>query len=82
MFYLLKHLLLLILVIFKLNYNKLILNEIMVLNTLVCLQYSHFIENHLIWTLKDGFLISEMVLSQPTLVYSIVGSNRYACLVQ
>jgi hypothetical protein len=38
MFYLLKHLLILILVIFKLKYNKLIFNEIMVLNTsYVCL---------------------------------------------
>jgi hypothetical protein len=64
MFYLLKHLLLLNLVIFKLKYNNLIFNEIMILNaSYVCLLYSHFIENHLIWILEDGPLISEVVLS-------------------
>jgi hypothetical protein len=46
-FYLLKHLLLLNHVIFKLKCNNLILNEIMVLNALyVCLLYSCFIEDH------------------------------------
>jgi hypothetical protein len=46
-FYLLKHLLLLNHVIFKLKCNNLILNEIMVLNALyVCLLYSRFIEDH------------------------------------
>jgi hypothetical protein len=44
MFYLLKHLLLLNLVIFKLKCNNLIFNEIMVLNALyVCLMHSRFI---------------------------------------
>jgi hypothetical protein len=38
MFYLLKHLLLLILIIFKLKFNNLIFNEIMILNaSYVCL---------------------------------------------
>jgi hypothetical protein len=47
MFYLLKQLLLLILVIFKLKCNKLIFNEIMDLNALhVCLLHFHFVENH------------------------------------
>jgi hypothetical protein len=65
MFYLLKHLLLLILVIFKLKCNNLIFNKIMVLNaSYVCLLYSQFIENHLIWILEDGPLISEVVMSQ------------------
>jgi hypothetical protein len=65
MFYLLKHLLLLILVIFKLKCNNLIFIEIMVLNALyVCLMHSWFIENRLIWILEDGPLISEVVLSQ------------------
>jgi hypothetical protein len=37
----------------------------MVLNALyVCLLHSRFIENHSIWILKDGPLISEVVLSQ------------------
>jgi hypothetical protein len=64
-FYLLKHLLLLNLVIFKLKCNYLIFNEIMVLNALyVCLMHSHFIENHPIWILEDGPLIFEVVLSQ------------------
>jgi hypothetical protein len=64
MFYLLKHLLLLNLVIFKLKCNNLIFNEIMVLNvSYVCLLYSCFIEDHLIWILEDGPLISEVVLS-------------------
>jgi hypothetical protein len=65
MFYLLKKLLLLILVIFKLKYNNLIFNEILVLTvSYLCLLHSHFIENHLIWILEDGPLVSEMVLSQ------------------
>jgi hypothetical protein len=65
MFYLLKHPLLLNLVIFKLKCNNLIVNEIMVLSvSYVCLLHSRFVENHLIWILKDGPLISEVVLSQ------------------
>jgi hypothetical protein len=37
----------------------------MVLNaSYVCLLYSQFIENHLIWILEDGPLISEVVMSQ------------------
>jgi hypothetical protein len=65
MFYLLKHLLLLILVIFKLKCNKLIFNEIIILNaSYVCLMYSRFVKNHLIWILEDRSLISDMVLSQ------------------
>jgi hypothetical protein len=64
-FYLLNHLLLLNLVIFKLKCNYLIFNEIMILNALyVCLLNSHFIENHPIWILEDGPLIFEVVLSQ------------------
>jgi hypothetical protein len=65
MFYLLNHLLLLILIIFKLKCNTLIVNEIMVLNALyVCLLHSCFVKNHLIWILEDELLISEVVLSQ------------------
>jgi hypothetical protein len=64
MFYLLKHPLLLNLVIFKLKCNNLIVNEIMVLSvSYVCLLHSRFVENHLIWILKDGPLISEVVLT-------------------
>jgi hypothetical protein len=64
MFYLLKHLLLLILVIFKLTCNNLIFNEIIILNaSYVCLLHSRFIKNQLIWILEDGPLISEVVLS-------------------
>jgi hypothetical protein len=64
MFYFLKHLLLRILVIFKLKCNNLIFNEILVLNALyVCLTHSLFIENHPILILDDGPLISEVVLS-------------------
>jgi hypothetical protein len=64
MFYLLKHLLLLILVIFKLKCNNLIFNKIMVFNApYVCLLHSCFIENHPIWILKDELLISDVVLS-------------------
>jgi hypothetical protein len=64
MFYLLKHLLLLNLIIFKLKFNDLIVNKIMVLNaSYVCLLHSRFIENHPIRILEDG-LISEVVLSQ------------------
>jgi hypothetical protein len=52
MFYLLKHLLLLNLVIFKLKCNNLTFNEIMILNApYVCLLHSYFIENHPIWIL-------------------------------
>jgi hypothetical protein len=65
MFYPLKHLLLLNLVIFKQKCNNLIVNEIMVLNaSYVCLLHSRFVENHLIWILEDGPFISEVVLSQ------------------
>jgi hypothetical protein len=65
MFYLLKHLLLLNLIIFKLNYNNINFNEILVLYaSYVCLMHSHFVENHPIWILKDRPLISELVLSR------------------
>jgi hypothetical protein len=60
----LKHLLLLNLLIFKLKRNNLIFNEIMVLNaSYVCLLHSRFVENHSIWILEDGPLISDVVLS-------------------
>jgi hypothetical protein len=65
MFYLLKNLLYLNLVIFKLKCNNLILNKFMILNALyVCLLYFRFIKNHTIWIIKDGPLISEVVLLQ------------------
>jgi hypothetical protein len=65
MFYLLKHLLLFNLVIFKLKCNNLTFNEIMVLNaSFVCLLHSHFIKDHPVWILEDGPPISEVVLSQ------------------
>jgi hypothetical protein len=65
MFYLLKHILLLNLVIFKPKCSNLIFNEIIVLYaSYVCLLYSHFVDNHLIWILEDAPLISEVVLSQ------------------
>jgi hypothetical protein len=65
MFYPLKHLLLLNLVIFKQKCNNLIVNEIMVLNaSYVCLLHSCFVKNHPIWILEDGPFISEVVLSQ------------------
>jgi hypothetical protein len=52
MFYLLKHLLLLNLVIFKLKCNNLTFNEILSLYALyVCWRHSRFIENHPIWIL-------------------------------
>jgi hypothetical protein len=64
MFYLLNHLLLLNLIIFKLKCNNLIFNEIIVLNaSYVCLLHSRFIEDHPIWILEDGPLIFEVVLS-------------------
>jgi hypothetical protein len=64
MFYLLKHLLLLNLVIFKLNCHNLIFNENLILYALyVYLLYSCFAENHLIWILEYGLLISEVILS-------------------
>jgi hypothetical protein len=64
MFHLLKHLLLLNPLIFKLKCNNLTFNEIMILNaSYVCLLRFRFIENHLIWILEDGPLISEVVLS-------------------
>jgi hypothetical protein len=65
MFYLLKHLLLLNFVIFKVKCNNLIFNEIMVLNaSYVCLLHSCFIEDHPIWILEVRPLISTVVLSQ------------------
>jgi hypothetical protein len=65
MFYLLKHLLLLNLIIFKLKFNDLIVNKIMVLNaSYVCLLHSRFVENKPIRILEDGPLISEVVLPQ------------------
>jgi hypothetical protein len=64
-FYILKHLLLLNLVISKLKCSNLTFNEILSLYaSYVCLLHSHFIEDHLIWILEDGSLISEVVLSQ------------------
>jgi hypothetical protein len=63
-FYLLRHILLLILVIFKLKCNNLIFNKIIVLNALyACLMHSRFVENHPIWILEDKTLISKVVLS-------------------
>jgi hypothetical protein len=65
MFFLLKHILLLILVSFNLKCNNLIFNKIMVLNaSYVCLLYSRFVENHPICIREDGPLISEVVQSQ------------------
>jgi hypothetical protein len=64
-FYILKHILLLNLVISKLKCSNLTFNEILSLYaSYVCLLHSHFIEDHLIWILEDGSLISEVVLSQ------------------
>jgi hypothetical protein len=58
-FYLLKDLLLLSLVIFKLKCNNLIVNEILILNaSYVCLLHSRFVENHPIWILEDRPLLS------------------------
>jgi hypothetical protein len=63
MFYLLKHLLLHNLVIFKLKCNNLIFNEILTLYpSYVCLLQSRFVENHPIWILEDGLLILVVVL--------------------
>jgi hypothetical protein len=65
MFYPLKHLLFPYFVIFKLNCNNIFVNKIMVLNaSYVCLLHSHFINNYLIWILKDEALISKVFLSQ------------------
>jgi hypothetical protein len=65
MFYLLRYLLLLNLVIFKLKCNNLIFNETMVLNaSYVCLLHSRFVEDHPIWILEGRPRISEVVLSQ------------------
>jgi hypothetical protein len=65
MFYLLKHLLLLNLIILKLKCINLIFNEILILYaSYMCLLYSRFVENHPIWILGDGPLISEVVLLQ------------------
>jgi hypothetical protein len=64
MFYLLKHLLLLKLVILKLKCNNLTFNEMLSLHASnVCLLHSRFIENHSIWILEDRPLISKVVLS-------------------
>jgi hypothetical protein len=72
MLYLLKHLLLLNLVIFKLKCNNFIFNEIMVLNaSFVCLPHSHFIEDHPIWILEDRPIISEVVWSHARKFHSI-----------
>jgi hypothetical protein len=61
----LKHLLLLNLTIFKLKCNNLTFNEILILYaSYVCLLHSRFVENHPIWILEDGPLISKVVLSQ------------------
>jgi hypothetical protein len=65
MFYLLKHLLLLNLIILKLKCINLIFNEILILYaSYMCLLYSRFVENHPIWILEDGPLISDVVLLQ------------------
>jgi hypothetical protein len=65
MFYILNHLLLLNIAIFKLKCNNLIFNEIMVLNaSYVCLLHFCFIEDHPIWILEDEPLIFEVVPSQ------------------
>jgi hypothetical protein len=54
MFYLLKHLLLLNLVILKLKCNNLTSNEILILYVLyMCLLHSRFVENHPTWNLED-----------------------------
>jgi hypothetical protein len=64
MIYLLKHFLLLHLVIFELKCNNLTFNKMLSLYaSYVCLLHSCFIENHPIWILEDGSLISEVVLS-------------------
>jgi hypothetical protein len=82
MFYLLKHLLCLNLVIFILKCNNLIFNEIMVLNaSYVCLLYSRFIEDHLSWILEDGPLISEVVLSQYESLSPSNNEPQWAALV-
>jgi hypothetical protein len=63
MFSLLKNLLYLDLVILKLKCNNLIFNEVLVLYaSYVCLRHSRYAENHLIWILKDGPLISKVIL--------------------
>jgi hypothetical protein len=64
MFYLLKQLLLLNLGIFKLKCNNLTFNELLSLYaSYVCLWHSRFLENHPIWILEDGPLISGVILS-------------------
>jgi hypothetical protein len=83
MFYLLKHLLLLNLVIFKLKCNNLIFNEILSLYaSYVCLLYSRFIENHPIWILEDGRLISEVVLSQVSFLNFCFHLFKFLKLIQ
>jgi hypothetical protein len=67
MFYLFKHLVILILIILKLKCNNLIFNEILILYaSYMCLLHSRFIENHVIWILEDGPLIYEVLLSHPS----------------
>jgi hypothetical protein len=64
MFYLLKNIPYLNIVILKLKCNNLTFNEILILYaSYVCLLHSRFIENHLIWILKDRPLIFEVILS-------------------
>jgi hypothetical protein len=64
MFYLLKHLLLLILI-FKFKCNNLIFKKIVVLNaSYVCLHAFSLCRELLIWILDDGPLISVVGLSQ------------------
>jgi hypothetical protein len=64
MFYLLKNLPYLNLVILTLKCNNLFFIEILILYaSYVCLMHSRFIKNHPICILEDGPLISEVVLS-------------------
>jgi hypothetical protein len=72
-FYLLKHFLLLILVIFKLKCNNLIFNKIILNDSYVCFRHSRFIENHPIWILEDRPHISEVVLSHCLLCFVAPG---------
>jgi hypothetical protein len=73
MFYLLKNLLYINLVILKLKCHNLIFNEIRVLYaSYIWLMHSRFIENHPIWILEDGALNSKIVLSQIQITWIIV----------
>jgi hypothetical protein len=68
MFYLLKHILLFILVIFKLKYNNLIFNEIIILNaSYVCL---HAFSLH-----RES---SDLDLGRRPLIFKVVLSHRHA----